>query len=112
PLFHAVYQHKAAMVTLLIGHPKIDVNRKNGQSGDTALHLAVLCCLEGIASILLEHEQVDVNSRDRANRTPLHIAAQSRSAAVVELLLKNHKIDLNALDLNAQSPLDLARESE
>lgn len=55
---------------------------------DAALHVAVLAGRQRILNILL-HEDVDIEAKDNAGRTPLSLAVEHSSVEIVESLLQN-----------------------
>ena len=58
--------------------------------------------------ILLSHPEVDVNSKDRYEKTGLIWAVRFGHAKVVELLLEQPAIDVNAKDNQGYSALHWA----
>lgn len=80
---------------------------KGEKSNATAIHLAVALKNVEILKTLLE-SKVDVNTKDRFERTPLHWAATNNSLEIVKLLIKNGaKIDEK--DSNGLTALDWAK---
>lgn len=65
----------------------VDINSKDNDYGETALHLASRYGHVGIVDILLE-SKADIQIRDRDEWTPLISACTSRSAEVVRSLLR------------------------
>ena len=89
------------MVKLLLGHERIDVNYQD-PGGWTALNLAALNDDFGVAELLLEREDIDINLPNNRGRTPLF----SSRAKLADLLLKKRGIDPNIRDvIRGHTPL-------
>ncbi|KAI9367336.1 ankyrin repeat-containing domain protein [Aspergillus egyptiacus] len=63
--------------------------------GQTPLFLAAAAGHSDAVEALLDHEDVDVNARDRDQRTPLIVATQRGNTEVVRLLLRRKDVDVN-----------------
>lgn len=53
---------------------------------------------ETLIKLLTSFEKIDLNSRDRYQRTPLHFAAGSRNIENVKYFTSLKGVDLNAID--------------
>ena len=60
---------------------------------------------EAVVRMLLEQEEVDVNSRGRYDQTPLLSAAQRGNEAVVRLLVQRKDVNANSKGLGGTTPL-------
>lgn len=80
-----------------------DVNASSEQ-GVTALISAAYHGLVNIVEELLKHKSVDVDRKDKSNRTALSHAAERGHAKVVQLLL-DAEADVNAEDDQGRTPL-------
>ena len=58
--------------------------------------------------LLLEQEDMDVNSKDECGYTSLTLAAANGHEAVVRLLLEQEDVDINAQDSNGYTALSWA----
>jgi cytohesin len=86
------------------------------KKGDTPLHLAAYFPSSHAKEIetidlILENEQVDINSRGKNGWTALHRAIRASNVITVCYLLKKGA-DLNVADENGATPLHLAAETE
>ncbi|XP_046643175.1 serine/threonine-protein phosphatase 6 regulatory ankyrin repeat subunit B-like [Daphnia pulicaria] len=78
------------------------------KEGDTPFHLAASRGKEiETIKLILENEQVDINSRGKYGRTALHHAIEARNVITVRYLLKKGA-DPNAADENGVTPLHVA----
>ncbi|KAH0558820.1 hypothetical protein GP486_004540 [Trichoglossum hirsutum] len=74
------------------------------------LHITASLGLAGIMQLLLSHEGVDANSRDKYGRTPLLLAAANGHGGVVQLLLSHEGVDVDSEDWQGRTPLLRAAE--
>lgn len=65
---------------------------------------------EAVVALLLENDEVEVDSRDYEGRTPLWFAAMQGQEAVVRPMLESGKVDVNSKDRYGQTPLLRAAE--
>ena len=72
------------------------------------LHLVASLGLSKIVHLLLEREDVNINSKDSLGRTPLLLAVEGGHETVVQQLLEREDIDADSKDLQSQTPLWLA----
>ncbi|KAK3366631.1 ankyrin repeat-containing domain protein, partial [Lasiosphaeria ovina] len=61
----------------------------------TALSCACQRGHESIVQLLLETDGIDIDSKDKHDRTPLSYAAESGHEAVVKLLLESGEVDVD-----------------
>ncbi|CEO96596.1 hypothetical protein PBRA_005205 [Plasmodiophora brassicae] len=93
---------------LLANAPGIDLNARDANER-TPLHSAVAGRRNLVATWLLNHPDVDVNTHDRIHgRTPLHTAVANGETHVVAALLNAPGADVNARDMLEKTPLHLA----
>lgn len=107
PLIHAILNHDASMVQVLItqvaqryGKDAVHayIMERDTQLASTALHSAMSVGDYPCVSVLVQNG-ADVNARNRANVTPLHIACRpdSPSNPMLVALLLAHNADPNVL---------------
>ncbi|OCK72965.1 ankyrin, partial [Lepidopterella palustris CBS 459.81] len=65
---------------------------------------------EGIVKLLVEQDDVDINSKDGVGKTPLSWAAKKGRTEVVRLLLTESGININSKDGAGKTPLSWAAE--
>jgi len=81
---------------ILRNNLNLDVNWMSGQlGGATALHLACENGQGAIASILLAHPGIDVNSKTNAGQTPFMSACRNGFPSCGRLLLKDSRAKIN-----------------
>jgi ankyrin repeat domain-containing protein 50 len=66
---------------------------------------------EIVVKLLLETGEADVDSKNKAGRTPLCYAAENGHEAVVKLLLKTGKADVDSKDEASRTPLSYAAKN-
>ena len=76
--------------------------------GRTPLSLAAEYGAVDVAKLLLETDEVDVNSKELSYRTPLSLAAEHGREGVVKLLLETGEVNVNSKDIRGWTPLSLA----
>lgn len=81
------------------------------KSGDTVLSHAAYMGYDDFVRVLVDREDVDLNSRNGEGKTPLVNAATSGSGIVVQMLLELEQVDLNSRDIYGQTPLSCATQS-
>ncbi len=108
PLIWAAGIGKPETVAVLLeSNPNIDLNVKDGVTGDSALMRAVRSGkLESVRILINKH--ADVNSVNKQGYTPLQLAALSGTTEKAKLLIEA-KADLNAKDATGRTALDLAQ---
>ena len=85
------------------------INAKDGQNGNTPLHVAASNGQLTVAQFLVGNG-ADIDAKNRLGRTPLHLAAGAGHKAIIELLLgKNAAVQ--SQDNNGYTPLHLAAEN-
>lgn len=110
-LDYAIEKKSIDAIQQLLKSPKIDVNLLSG--GLTPLHTAVKAGSIEIAEMLLAHEQVNVNAREKnSGDTPLHTAVSMNNNDMIRLLLSQAGVDVNLPDACGNSPLSWALEQE
>jgi ankyrin repeat protein len=81
--------------TRFLGSAGVNLNAVD-ESGQTALHCAVLGGRCEVTKLLLSNETVDVNVEDDdCMETPLHAAARRQHVGIAELLVANPKVNHN-----------------
>ena len=65
------------------------------EDGRTPLSLAAQAGSSAVVSLLVQRDDVDINSRDNENRTPLAFAIHATKTTVVEILVKRRDLDIN-----------------
>lgn len=99
-LIDAVKAGDSDLVKQLLYSP-IDVNAQD-EYGLTALHVAVTFGLDDIVSVLLEHPDIDINSKDLHGNTPLLLAfSKDDFYAKKEFHIAQQLIDKPAVNVNA-----------
>ncbi|MDA0214119.1 MAG: ankyrin repeat domain-containing protein [Planctomycetota bacterium] len=108
PLIWAAGIGKPETVALLLEkYPNLDLNIKDGITGDSALMRAVRGGKLESVRMLIER-RADVNSVNKQGYTPLQLAALSGSREKAILLI-DANADLNAKDATGRTALDLAQ---
>ncbi|RYO83074.1 hypothetical protein DL764_009508 [Monosporascus ibericus] len=83
-----------------------------GAKTHEALHMAAKGGHEAVVRLLLEWDNVDVNSTDWYDQTPLSHAARAGHDAVVRLLLEHKDVDINSKNrMDGKTPLIYAAEA-
>ena len=72
-----------------------DVNQQD-DGGWSALHLSALNACTAAVETLLEHPEIDVNSRNKWKSTPLSLASAKGHYATILALVSHPKIDIDA----------------
>lgn len=108
PLIWAAGIGKPESVAILLSkNPNLDLNLKDGVTGDSALMRAVRSGkLESVK--LLIDAKADVNSVNKQGYSPMQLAALSGSPDKVKLLIAA-RADLNLKDATGRTALDLAQ---
>ena len=100
------------VVRVLLDNPLIDVNITSNDGSFAALHLACARDKDNnnktIVSMLLDHENIQVNKADAAGTTPLIIACYQGHLWLLRLLLTREDIDVNAQYQNKNTALMIA----
>lgn len=91
---------------LLLKSGRVDVNLMNNH--ETPLLLATRLGREIIVELLLEVDNIEINSTDGYKMNPLHWAVLLEYEAIVKLLLDTQKVEVNSRDAADQTPLSLA----
>ena len=66
---------------------------------------------EAVARLLIERNDVDINTEDHGGRTPLSLAAEYGHEAVVRLLIERNDVNINTEGVNWRTPLSWAAEN-
>ena len=108
PLIWAAGIGKPETVAVLLEkYPNLDLNIKDGVTGDSALMRAVRSGkIESVRMLIEKH--ADVNSMNKQGYTPLQLAALSGTPEKAKLLIEA-KADLNTKDATGRTALDLAQ---
>jgi ankyrin repeat protein len=108
PLISAARRRALNVVTFMMSLPGIDI-KCLGPVNVSLLHCAAEHGWVEIATSLLDHAGIDVNSRlGYVRRTPLHLAAISGRLEVVLLLLQQENTDTRCRDSSRLTALQLA----
>ena len=91
---------------LLLKSGRVDVNLMNNH--ETPLLLAARLGRKTMVELLLEFDNVEINSTDTKKMNPLHWAVLLEYEAIVKLLLDTQKVEVNSRDAADQTPLSLA----
>ena len=90
----------------------VDVNSREHVFSDTPLSIAVRLRHEEIAWKLLEHQNVNVTSRDINGQTPLSLAAENGHDGIFKVLLYRSNavyvdghVNVNSMDWCGHTPL-------
>ena len=78
----------------LLQDTRINVNLKNKEEGNTAIHIASTVANEDILSLLLD-KYSDPNIQNMAGDTPLHIACKMNAPKIVKRILQDSRINVN-----------------
>ena len=115
PLMSAVMtEDRTDLMTLLLKHPEIDVN-KRFKSGYTALHYAAyLDRLPELDVILTESGgRLDLNVKENdTGQTALHLAVLKSNNDIVKRLLEHPDLDVNCTDLKGNCVMMFAKVVE
>jgi len=108
PLIWAAGIGKPESVEVLLEtNPNLDLNIKDGVTGDSALMRAVRSGkLESVRLLINKH--ADVNTVNKQGYTPLQLAALSGTTEKAKLLIEAGS-NLNAMDATGRTALDLAQ---
>lgn len=118
PLHLAAFELNADIVSLLLRHPNVEVNRQTHSTdndchnGWTALHYAALQGNIDSVLLLLRARGINVNLCDAQGRTALHIAVAEKYDNIAHVLLCRPDLNIFAQDKEGRTALDLAREKK
>jgi len=90
---------------ILRNNPKLDVNLREGNHGDTALHRACSRNDDSMGRFLFAHPDIDVNRENNFGFTPFMRACFNGSTSCVRLLLKDCRVEVNQPDTDGYTPL-------
>jgi hypothetical protein len=108
PLLIAIKKYDRCIVNLEIQR-EIDTYWKDKDGISPLMRTAAMITqAEAIVKLLLSHHAIDVNSRDKSEKTPLMLATENREPVVVKSLLGCDGIDVNSKDSNGNTALHLA----
>ncbi|KAG0138554.1 ankyrin repeat-containing domain protein, partial [Tuber indicum] len=97
PLQAAIYVRDIEIVSMLLKHPKINVNPIRSHFALSLLHGAIKQNNLDIFTLLLSHPRVDVNLVSGFIMvTPLTFALSGQNAKFVQLLLQHPRLNVNA----------------
>ncbi|KAH6911346.1 hypothetical protein BKA70DRAFT_1185892 [Coprinopsis sp. MPI-PUGE-AT-0042] len=105
PLVCAARRRKEASLSLLLAHPKVDVNAANSY-GRTALMSAYS---EEKANLLLAHPMIKLNLVDRDGESALMRVSWPGCLEVVKVLLADTRVKVNLKSRYGRTALDIAR---
>jgi len=89
-----------------IEEDKLDINSIDFNTGNTALHAAVIIGNRPIIKYLID-KQAEINIKNRRGQTPLHLSVEKRLDDMTEYLMKNGG-DVKVEDNTGKTPYDLA----
>lgn len=97
---------EATVHQALEGYGKAELNARDGDTGESALHC---CAYAGCSKVMqrLVDAGIDVNAQDGIGQTPLHIAAFLHHSECVDILV-DHGADLGVKNEVGKTPLQLA----
>ena len=109
PLHLASESGHTAVLSLLLEHPLVDVN-KGDDEGQTALYVASEIGLEDSVNVILRQPDVNINKgRTTDGKTPLIVAAEEGRMSIVQLLTSHADIQVNkAKNTTGTTPLGTA----
>lgn len=110
PLYLAIESCNIEIVKLLLGHPKINVNKLSGFH-ILPLHLAVKNNYIDIVKLLLAHRDIEINKIQYNEKTALFVAAEEGNVACVELLFGLQYINQNIPNSHGNTPLIIAAKN-
>ncbi|KAH6888313.1 hypothetical protein BKA70DRAFT_1572973 [Coprinopsis sp. MPI-PUGE-AT-0042] len=108
PLVRAALFDLPASLSLLLAHPKINVNAANSNGG-TALSIAHS---EEIATLLLAHPKIKTNQVDSGGNTALMRASNMGSLGVVKVLLADPRVQVNLKSKDGRTALERVEEED
>ncbi|KAL1966752.1 hypothetical protein VTN77DRAFT_3949 [Rasamsonia byssochlamydoides] len=117
PLCEAVFVGNEDVVHLLLKRSDIQPNIRilfprpflDWFTGFTPLYYAVVARQTGIVRILLRYPAVDLNVRDRWQKTLLHAAVHSADDRIVRMVLERG-VEVDPCDMDGRTPLSYASE--
>jgi ankyrin repeat protein len=95
PLIEACHDGDMERIEELLTHPEIQVNKRNVETGNSALSVA---CMRGhleVVKRLLKVPELDINNLNAKNKTPLSMACYAGHEEVVKLLLEDSRVKLH-----------------
>lgn len=109
PLCVAAFKGSGMIVEEMLKQPNIRVNIK-GKHGRTAMYLAAEGGHIFIVKLLLQHPDIDVNSRNGPRGATALMAASRRGhSRIVELLLQHPRCEIDANDKDGNTAIAHAR---
>ncbi|KAH6890197.1 hypothetical protein BKA70DRAFT_873758 [Coprinopsis sp. MPI-PUGE-AT-0042] len=106
PFRYAMVGYNKAILSLLLTHPKIDINAPDA-NGITALMRA---SSEEEVALLLAHPKIKPNQIDYDGQTALMFASRRGSLEVVQVLLADPRVQVNLKSEAGKTALDIAEE--
>ncbi|SCV40224.1 uncharacterized protein FFB14_07424 [Fusarium fujikuroi] len=106
PLHYAAAAGSLAVVSMLLGHPRVDPNSKN-DFGETPLWQAARKYQEAVVRLQAQYDRTGstLTLRDRNNTAPLMEAAKGGHAGVICLLLDMEAVVPDAVDEHRHTAL-------
>jgi len=98
-------RHIEDALSLLRGHPEMNVNQSHEDDIWTPLNIASFTGNVEVVELLLSHPDINVNWKNKDGRTSFGFGCMNGEVAVVELLLKDPRVDITLEDNNGCSPL-------
>ena len=90
PLHYAARRGSKQMASLLLGHPKVDINARDG-SNLTPLHFSCIHGNEEVCQLFL-NRSADLQAKSSDLMTPLHFAVFNGNPGTAKLILQKGKL--------------------
>lgn len=109
PLWVACYYQLYDIFKFLLEHGTVGaVVDCHNKEMNTPLSHAATKGYKDFVLLLIDRQDVDINSRDEYGLTPLSLAVENRQDMIVQILLEKQGVDLNSRDKDGLTPLSHA----
>ena len=95
PLMQACYPGGETIVSMLLSHEHIQVNKADFYEKETALMMAVNELNPELVRLLLTRDDINVNAKDKDRCTALMYSCMNGDTEIVRILLEHKDIDIN-----------------